>query len=74
MEIYKNVPKLSTIERIAKALGVDPLDFFKDKDKVTLEQEYEIQNKKKSILQIIEKELDIILYNRQRKGDSHEIS
>ena len=25
MEIYKNVPKLSTIERIAKALGVSPI-------------------------------------------------
>jgi len=63
MEIYKNVPKLSTIERIAKALDVDPLEFFKDKNKIPLEQEIEIQNKKRSILLILEKELDDILHN-----------
>jgi transcriptional regulator with XRE-family HTH domain len=63
MEIYKNVPKLSTIERIAKALDVDPLEFFKDKNKIPLEQEIEIRNKKKSILLILEKELDNILQN-----------
>jgi transcriptional regulator with XRE-family HTH domain len=62
MEIYKNVPKLSTIERIAEALDVDPLEFFKDKNKVPLEQESKIQNKKKAILLLIEKELDNILY------------
>ena len=61
MEIYQNVPKLSTIERIAKALGVNPLEFFKDKEKVPLEREIEIQNKKKSILLVIDKELDNIL-------------
>jgi transcriptional regulator with XRE-family HTH domain len=63
MEIYKNVPKLSTIERIANALNVDPLEFFKDKNKLPLEQEAKIQNKKKSILLLIEKELDNILHN-----------
>jgi len=63
MEIYKNVPKLSTIERIAKALDVDPLELFKDKNKSPSEQEAEIQNKKKSILSILEKELDNILHN-----------
>jgi transcriptional regulator with XRE-family HTH domain len=63
MEIYKNVPKLSTIERIAVALDVDPLELFKDKNKVPQEQEAEIQNKKKSILLLIEKELDSILHN-----------
>ena len=62
MEIYKNVPKLSTIERIAKALNVDPLEFFKDKEKIPLDQEIDIQNKKKSILFIIDKELDNILH------------
>ena len=62
MEIYKNVPKLSTIERIAKALDVDPLEFFKDKNKVPLEQEDKIQKKKKSILLLFEKELDNILH------------
>jgi transcriptional regulator with XRE-family HTH domain len=63
MEIYKNVPKLSTIERIANALGVDPLVFFEDKTKFPVEQELKIQNKKKSILLLIEKELDTILHN-----------
>jgi transcriptional regulator with XRE-family HTH domain len=61
MEIYKNVPKLSTIERIAHALDVDPLDFFNDKNKSSLEQKIKIQHKKKSILLLIEKELDKIL-------------
>ena len=61
MEIYKNVPKLSTIERIANALNVDPLEFFKDKNKFPLNEELKIQEKKKTILSNIEKELDIIL-------------
>ena len=63
MEIYKNIPKLSTIERIANALEVDPLEIFVDKNKFSLEQELNIQNKKKSILLLIEKELDNILHN-----------
>ncbi|MCL1927340.1 MAG: helix-turn-helix domain-containing protein [Treponema sp.] len=63
MEIYKNVPKLSTIEKIANALNVDPLELFKDKNEFPLEQELKIQNKKKSILLLIEKELDTILHN-----------
>ena len=63
MEIYKNVPKLSTIERIARALNVDPLELFKDKNKVPLEQEDKIQNKKKSILLLLEKELEGILHD-----------
>jgi transcriptional regulator with XRE-family HTH domain len=63
MEIYKNVPKLSTIERIAKALNVDPLDFFKDKNKIPFENEVKIQNEKKAILLLLEKELDNILSN-----------
>jgi transcriptional regulator with XRE-family HTH domain len=63
MEIYKNVPKLSTIERIANALNVDPLIFFKDLNKIPLENELEIQNKKKAILFHLEKEIDNILHN-----------
>ena len=63
MEIYKNVPKLSTIERIANALEVDPLEFFKDKNKFPLEEEIKIQDKKKAILSHIEKELDVIMHN-----------
>ncbi|MCL2185193.1 MAG: helix-turn-helix domain-containing protein [Treponema sp.] len=68
MEIYKNVPKLSTIERIAKALGVSPLIFFQDKnnaaEQLPPEQEIELQNKKRAILQFLEKEIDNILHNR----------
>ena len=30
METYKNIPKLSTIERIAEALDVSVLDLFKE--------------------------------------------
>jgi transcriptional regulator with XRE-family HTH domain len=62
MEIYRNVPKLSTIERIADALGVDPLVFFIDPKKSSIEQETGIQNKKRKILAILEKELDSILH------------
>jgi len=62
MEIYKNVPKLSTIERIAGALDIDPLELFKDKNKVPLEQEDKIQ-KIKSILLLFEKELVDILHD-----------
>jgi transcriptional regulator with XRE-family HTH domain len=61
MEIYRNVPKLSTIERIAKALDVDPLIFFQDTAKNSLVQAAEIQNKKKKILAVFEKEIDKIL-------------
>ena len=62
MEIYRNVPKLSTIERIADALNVDPLVFFIDAKKLPIEQEIGIQEKKRKILAILEKELDIILH------------
>ena len=64
METYKNVPKLSTIERIAKALDVDPLTFFQDKKKMPLNNELEIQNKKKAILLCIEKGIDSILRDK----------
>jgi transcriptional regulator with XRE-family HTH domain len=64
MEIYQNVPKLSTIERIAKALDVDPLVFFQDKNKIPLGQEAEIQNKKDAILMLIKNEIDNLFLNR----------
>lgn len=63
MEIYKNVPKLSTIEKIAKALEVDPLLLFQDKENFPAELEKQIQKKKKSILLLLEKEIDNILHN-----------
>ena len=61
MEIYRNVPKLSTIERIAEALEVDPLVFFKDENKTSLEQQSEIMEKKKKILTMLDKEIENIL-------------
>ena len=64
MEIYKNVPKLSTIERIAKALDVDPLALFHDKNKIPLGYEAEIENKKDTTLLSIKKEIDDFFYNR----------
>jgi transcriptional regulator with XRE-family HTH domain len=61
MEIYRNVPKLSTVERIANALDVDPLVFFQDTNKISSEKEAEIQNKKKKIVSLFEKEIENIL-------------
>ena len=61
MEIYRNVPKLSTIERNAKALEVDPLDLFKPQNLNPAEKEAAQQRKKQKILSVIEKELDKIL-------------
>jgi transcriptional regulator with XRE-family HTH domain len=63
METYKNIPKLSTIERIAEALNIDPLILFQDISRISPEQEVELQNKKKKILSLIEKELDTILHS-----------
>ncbi|MDR1108583.1 MAG: helix-turn-helix domain-containing protein [Spirochaetaceae bacterium] len=64
MEIYRNVPKLSTIERIAHALDVDPLAIFQDTSKISLEEEGRIQDKKKKIISLFEKEIDYILHNQ----------
>ena len=63
METYRNIPKLSTIEKIAHALDVDPLAFFQDPKKKSPEEENEINNKKKRILFTLDKEIDYILHN-----------
>ena len=63
MEIYRNVPKLSTIEKIARALNVDPLVFFQDPQKKSPEREYEINIIKQRILLTLDKEIDYILHN-----------
>jgi transcriptional regulator with XRE-family HTH domain len=63
MEIYRNVPKLSTIERIAAALEVDPLVFFQTPRKFTGEKEAEIQQEKRRILAVLDREIDKILHN-----------
>ena len=60
MEIYRNVPKLSTIERIARALDVDPLDFFHP-DPLPEERGAAIQKKKQVFLAVVDTELDRLL-------------
>ncbi|QQO10839.1 helix-turn-helix domain-containing protein [Breznakiella homolactica] len=61
MEIYRNVPKLSTIERIAGALDVDPLVFFKKTYRLPEEQEIMLSDLKCDILSCFEKDLDAVL-------------
>lgn len=56
MEIYRNVPKLSTIERIAAALGVEPQLLFQKNDLDT-KAEKKIEVIKKEVMRSVEKEL-----------------
>lgn len=56
MEIYKNVPKLSTIERIATALGVEPQILFQKTERDT-ESENKIEKIKDAVMSALEKEL-----------------
>lgn len=56
MEIYKNVPKLSTIERIATALNVEPEILFQ-KINPKSDKEKKIEEIKNSVLASVEKEL-----------------
>ena len=63
MEIYRNIPKLSTIEKIAEALNVDPLVFFRDPQKNSSDYEKELNRRKKKILSTLDKEIDYILHN-----------
>lgn len=60
MEIYRNTPKLSTIERIAKALDVDPLELFKRKNQYPNEKQAEFQKKKREIMAVMDREIDKI--------------
>ena len=61
MEIYRNIPKLSTIERIADALGVDPLELFERREQNSAEKRTDLLNKKSKILSVIDKEIEKIL-------------
>ena len=56
MEIYKNVPKLSTIERIAEALDVEPQILFQS-NKVNPELDKKISKIKNDVMSSLEKEL-----------------
>ena len=58
MEIYRNVPKLSTIERIAEALEVDSLVLFKKQDCLSEQKEENLQKIKAAILDQVETGLD----------------
>jgi transcriptional regulator with XRE-family HTH domain len=67
MEIYRNVPKLSTIGRIADALDVDPLAFFMDvSDDSPERQEKEFEVYKVQILDAVEKAVTPVLKNLLR--------
>ena len=57
MEIYKNVPKLSTIEKIATALDVEPQVLFQKSD-LDEESEIRIEKIKKNVMKKIELELE----------------
>ena len=67
MEIYRNIPKLSTIERMAKALDVEPLTLFRPaglpQDEHDHLAEERLQRQKKLILAAVEREIDKILYD-----------
>lgn len=56
MEIYKNIPKLSTIERIANALNVEPQVLFQNIEKNST-TEKKIESIKNNVISAMEKEL-----------------
>ena len=56
MEIYRNVPKLSTIERIASALDVEPQVLFQ-KPEPDKDSKKKIEKIKNAVMDAVEKEL-----------------
>lgn len=62
LEIGRNVPKLSTIEKIADALGVDYIELFKSPENQSEIKNRDYSKLKKRILSDIEKDLDKYLY------------
>ncbi len=56
MEIYKNVPKLSTIEKIAAALDIEPQVLFQ-KNEADSDSEKRIEAIKNNVMKSVEKEL-----------------
>ncbi len=60
MEIYKNVPKLSTIERIAIALNVEPQVLFQSTT-LDSEKEKKISKITNDVMNAVEKELTKVL-------------
>jgi transcriptional regulator with XRE-family HTH domain len=64
MEIYRNVPKLSTIERIAEALGVDPLALFERTGQYPEDKKMELLKKKTEILAVLDREIEKVLISK----------
>lgn len=61
MESYKNIPKISTIERIAEALNVSPEELFKENEEESAKPKLNIERVKSEIMSALEKNLDEIL-------------
>jgi transcriptional regulator with XRE-family HTH domain len=66
MEIYRHAPKLSTIEKIAGALEVEPIVLFQPPRSLpdSAYEEAEMTRLKASILSAMEQDLDRILRSR----------
>jgi transcriptional regulator with XRE-family HTH domain len=58
MEIYRNVPKLSTIDRIASALGVDPVVFFRRPQPPGERKKRALAELKIRVAALVKKEID----------------
>jgi transcriptional regulator with XRE-family HTH domain len=61
MEIYRNIPKLSTIDRIAAALDVDPVVFFRRLRPPAEKKREALRDLKARIALLVEKEFDSAL-------------
>lgn len=67
METYKNIPKLSTIERIAEALNVKAIELFQEQEELQPKNSVHKENIKiakkikQKIIDNIERELDDLL-------------
>lgn len=58
METYKNIPKLSTIERIAEALNVNVIELFTPEKEISVHENIKKENRnKQKIRQQIKKEI-----------------
>lgn len=62
LEIGRNIPKLSTIEKIANALGVDYIELFKSPNDQSEIKSRDYSKLKEKILSDIEKDLDKYLF------------
>jgi transcriptional regulator with XRE-family HTH domain len=58
MEIYRNTPKLSPIGRIAAALDVDPIVFFRKSQPLGERREKALYDLKTRVAALVENEID----------------